>query len=277
MDMKKLSPQLAYYYRRGKLLRQKKNKIKHKARIKHKNNALFEDAEIGYNTTTIPLSSKLIRIHAYAVLFKLQAKLDQYEVQKKLKNAGIPYRKKDRGYFFTIKGIQACISTQAVTIWAKEIDVPNDQQSLEKGYSEIEAQIASIINDINIFLELWQTVPQGVVITNHVAFVNDEGAVQKVQNNETIDIADPEDQKKRIGIDLSTGKPELEFFHRKHAKKDSRLYIEFLTDVEMNEAWRHNKAMLKDLILSQSKQVEFNDGILRSLEAIKKKLEEKNV
>lgn len=230
-----MSRQLDYYYRKGRAERQHKAQKRkaRKAKSKAKRDALHTPMRVGIIK---PIPHKLIRLHAYGILFKLAESLSYEFIESKLRAMQIPYRKKDRGYFFTLRGFQACLSSLSLTVWAKEKDVPNDQQSLEKAYQELDREIETRKLDAKSLLEL-PPLDAGTVIENHVAFLNDEGAVQAVENDTKIHIKDPQDGKERFTVDQSTGEPEAEFMHRKHAKGDSMLYAQLVDEVTRLNRW----------------------------------------
>lgn len=203
---------------------------------------------------------RTMRLHALGLKHTLQHSISTEQIAQKLKDAGIAYDRAEGTdfYFFTLCELPIRLTPKSLTAWARRAEAPrgtNVAQLDAKARLDAEAAIwgasSLLAAPINETYE---------VVQEHIAFVGDEGAELSVASHHKIAVLDPDDQHTRFSVDISTGVPEAEFVHRKHALGDSKLYEEMVVDVVKNDGWQESKRQL----LANSQQIGQVVGLVES-------------
>lgn len=203
---------------------------------------------IGYKPSLAPSkeNSHVIRVHAYALSWRIEHAQSLDKLKAELAHASIQYSMKGLGYlFFRIGSISARLTQESLTLWAPEHDVEQEPAALSQAYSEIEQQLRRAFSYVNNILALHiSAAPEQ--LQGHTAFVADEGAEQAQQLKHKLEVRDPIDKQLRFMVDSSTGTPEAEFVHKVHFKPDSERYASMVDDVTRLNEWNTLKEIVKE-------------------------------
>lgn len=193
-------------------------------------------AGLGISTTTNEPSNNITRIHAFGRKYPLSSYPSPLAIEQALNKAnyvyGSTYSHSDRGYSCSINSLEACLSSNSLTVWHEEIDVPSGTVELRNAYDDIERGIEATAWLSKTMLVLDIDLARFEQVIGHTAFMGDEGAILANQQHQRLLIKDDKDGKARFYVDVSKGRAESEFVHRNHFKQDSLLYakhVELLT------------------------------------------------